>query len=135
MSNLITIVYLFKPLKALCLRHALVPHARTILHATAHIDGMTMLSWAVKYRRYSPLLTCRALHVVVAADSYCGATIRGGGYFNFYRGVAEGRQGRWSEKDNYVCRRDENGELYYTQEFTVQTPNFFRHDLSVYAAR
>ncbi|KAK9918065.1 hypothetical protein WJX75_000898 [Coccomyxa subellipsoidea] len=31
--------------------------------------------------------------------------------------------------------RDENGELYYTQEFTVQTPNFFRHDLSVYAAR
>lgn len=33
------------------------------------------------------------------------------------------------------CRQDENGELYYTCEFTVQSPNFFRHNLSVYAVR
>ena len=65
MSNLVIIVYLFEPLDALCLRHALMPHACTILHATAHIDGMTMTAWAVKYTRYSPLLTCRALHVLL----------------------------------------------------------------------
>ena len=32
-------------------------------------------------------------------------------------------------------RRDEAGTLYYTLEFTVQSPSFFRHNLSVYAAR
>ncbi len=36
---------------------------------------------------------------------------------------------------NSLCRRDESGELYYTLEYTVQSPNFFRHNLSVYAAR
>lgn len=32
-------------------------------------------------------------------------------------------------------RRDEDGELYYECEFTVQSPKFFRHNLSVYAVR
>ncbi|CAL5226947.1 g9831 [Coccomyxa viridis] len=32
-------------------------------------------------------------------------------------------------------RLDESGELYYTCEFTVQSPKFFRHNLSVYAVR
>jgi hypothetical protein len=27
-------------------------------------------------------------------------------------------------------RRDASGELYYTQEFTVQSPRFFRHNLA-----
>ena len=33
------------------------------------------------------------------------------------------------------CRRDEAGTLYYALEFTVKSPSFFRHNLSVYAAR
>jgi hypothetical protein len=32
-------------------------------------------------------------------------------------------------------RRDESGNLYYTMEFTVSAPSFFRHNLSVYAVR
>ena len=32
------------------------------------------------------------------------------------------------------CRRDERGILYYTLEYTVKGPAFFRHNLSVYAS-
>lgn len=32
-------------------------------------------------------------------------------------------------------RRGEDGELYYSLEFTVRSANFFRHNLSVYASR
>lgn len=32
-------------------------------------------------------------------------------------------------------RRDASGELYYTQEFTVQSPRFFRHNLAGEAAQ
>lgn len=41
----------------------------------------------------------------------------------------------WVHSSVVPCRRDENGELYYTCEFTVQSPKFFRHNLSVYAVR
>ena len=32
-------------------------------------------------------------------------------------------------------RRRDGDTLYYTLEFTVRSPSFFRHNLSVYAAR
>ena len=33
------------------------------------------------------------------------------------------------------CRHDDTGQLYYNLEYTVKSPQFFRHNLSVYAAR
>ncbi|KAK9836401.1 hypothetical protein WJX84_007515 [Apatococcus fuscideae] len=34
-----------------------------------------------------------------------------------------------------TSRQDEGGTLYYTLEYTVKGPSFFRHNLSVYASR
>ena len=42
--------------------------------------------------------------------------------------ASTGPPGRWR-------RRGEDGELYYSLEFTVRSANFFRHNLSVYASR
>ena len=33
------------------------------------------------------------------------------------------------------CRYDDTGQLYYNLEYTVKSPDFFRHNISVYAAR
>ncbi len=33
------------------------------------------------------------------------------------------------------CRHDDTGQLYYNLEYTVKSPQFFRHNVSVYAAR
>ena len=33
------------------------------------------------------------------------------------------------------CRYDGTGQLYYNLEYTVKAPQFFRHNISVYAAR
>lgn len=33
------------------------------------------------------------------------------------------------------CRYDGTGQLYYNLEYTVRSPQFFRHNISVYAAR
>ncbi|CAL8464210.1 g3745 [Coccomyxa elongata] len=49
--------------------------------------------------------------------------------------VAPEDSNRTAELINAYERRDESGQLYYTMEFTVRSPNFFRHNLSVYAAR
>ena len=36
----------------------------------------------------------------------------------------------------WACRTDAAGQLYYSLEYTVQRPEkFFRHNISVYAAR
>ena len=34
-----------------------------------------------------------------------------------------------------LCRTDESGQLYYVLEYTVKRPQFFRHNVSSYAAR
>ena len=34
-----------------------------------------------------------------------------------------------------ACRRDGQGQLYYTANFTVKSPRFYRHNVSVYASR
>ncbi len=37
--------------------------------------------------------------------------------------------------DAMQCRHDDTGQLYYNLEYTVKSPQFFRHNVSVYAAR
>ena len=37
--------------------------------------------------------------------------------------------------DATPCRHDDTGQLYYNLEYTVKSPQFFRHNVSVYAAR
>eukprot|EP00884_Botryococcus_braunii_P011734 jgi/Botrbrau1/20561/Bobra.145_2s0108.1 len=49
--------------------------------------------------------------------------------------VAPEGSGRQARLLSATERRDEAGMLYYTQEFTVKAPTFFRHNISVYAAR
>ena len=37
--------------------------------------------------------------------------------------------------DAMQYRHDDTGQLYYDLEYTVKSPQFFRHNVSVYAAR
>ena len=69
--------------------------------------------------------------LLMASERYCSAA----SFCAIASGAHSSPAAAWVRSPAMLCRRDENGELYYTCEFTVQSPKFFRHNLSVYAVR
>ena len=91
---------------------------------------------------------CAAASWQVAGTSWLPSSVSDSAKKNLLQGVA--RKWQVCTMNSVKCRsygaphlvssctcyrQDENGEVYYTCEFTVQSPKFFRHNLSVYAVR